>query len=163
MATTRIDWLQRVPVFGALRDDSLEFLLARARSVAVAAGGHFFREGDQAHAMYVLETGLAVVLKGWRGESFELRRLEPGDCFGEMALMDLYPRSASIRALADCTAIELTTADLMRLYEHDLEQFTLIQMNIGREVCRRLRATDEMLFRARMGEAADTRAVFRST
>lgn len=163
MATTRIDWLQRVPVFGALRDDSLEFLLARARSVAVAAGGHFFREGDQAHAMYVLETGLAVVLKGWRGESFELRRLEPGDCFGEMALMDLYPRSASIRALSDCTAIELTTADLMRLYEHDLEQFTLIQMNIGREVCRRLRATDEMLFRARMGEAADTRAVFRST
>ncbi len=163
MATTPIDWLQRVPVFGALRDDSLELLLASARSVAVAAGEHFFREGDQAQSMYVLETGLAAVLKGWRGESFELRRLEPGDCFGEMALMDLYPRSASIRALSDCTAIELTTADLMRLYERDLEQFTLIQMNIGREVCRRLRATDEMLFRARMGEAADARAVLRST
>ena len=88
-----------------------------------------------------------------------MREFVPGDCFGEMALMDLFPRSASIRALADCTAIELTPDDLMRLYEHDLEQFTLVQMNIGREVCRRLRATDELLFRARMGDTSvgDTR------
>ena len=78
--------------------------------------------------------------------------------------MDLFPRSASIRALADCSAIELTPDDLLRLYEHDLEQFTLVQMNIGREVCRRLRATDELLFRARMGEGAEILpAPFRAT
>jgi CRP/FNR family transcriptional regulator, cyclic AMP receptor protein len=48
-------------------------------------------------------------------------------------------------------AIEIATAALHRLAERDMEQFALIQMNIGREVCRRLRATDELLFRARMG------------
>jgi CRP/FNR family transcriptional regulator, cyclic AMP receptor protein len=37
-----------------------------------------------------------------------------------------------------------------------MEQFALIQMNIGREVCRRLRATDELLFRVRHGEALHT-------
>ena len=41
----------------------------------------------------------------------------------------------------------------MRLYEHDIEQFALIQMNIGREVCRRLRQTDEALFRLSMERA----------
>jgi CRP-like cAMP-binding protein len=93
-----------------------------------------------------------------------MREFGPGDCFGEMALMDLFPRSASIRALVDSTAIELTPDDLLRLYDHDLEQFTLVQMNIGREVCRRLRATDELLFRARMGELADSApAPFRAT
>ena len=80
-----------------------------------------------------------------------LRHLEFGDCFGEMALMDLVPRSASVRAVEHCVAIELATAHLHGLYKHDAEQFALIQMNIGREVCRRLRITDDLLFRERMG------------
>ena len=159
MASMRIDWLQRVPIFGALSEDSVRFLLAQAREIEVAAGGYFFRENEPASAMYVLDSGRAVVLKGWHGAAIELRRLDPGDCFGEMALLDLFPRSASIRALDDCSAIELTPADLLQLFERDAAQFALIQMNIGRELCRRLRATDELLFRARMGEAADTRAL----
>lgn len=162
MNASAIAWLQRVPVFGALREDSLEYLLGQSRAVEVAAGEWFFREGDPAEAMYVLERGAVLVLKGWRGQTIELRRLEAGDCFGEMALLDLYPRSASIRALADCSAIALTPAALFGLYERDAAQFALIQMNIGREVCRRLRQTDEMLFRARMGEAVGTPSSFGS-
>jgi CRP-like cAMP-binding protein len=81
-----------------------------------------------------------------------LHVLGPGDCFGEMALMDLQPRSASVLALADCRAIAFGHDDMLALFESDLEQFALLQMNLGREVCRRLRATDERLFRAAMGE-----------
>jgi CRP/FNR family cyclic AMP-dependent transcriptional regulator len=146
----RIELLQRMPIFGALRDDTLEFLLGRTREVHVVAGGWFFREGDAADCLFVLEAGAASVLKGWQGRRHVLRHLHVGDCFGEMALMDLMPRSASVRADADCLAIALQTDDLLRLFEHDLEQFTLIQMNMGREVSRRLRETDELLFAARM-------------
>jgi len=67
-----------------------------------------------------------------------------------MAVMDLLPRSASIRAVEDCTVIHLSAASLYQVYEHDLKQFAL-QMNMGREVSRRLRDTDNQLFRARMG------------
>jgi CRP/FNR family transcriptional regulator, cyclic AMP receptor protein len=112
----------------------------------------FFRENDQATSMFVLESGKAVVLKGWRGHDIELHRLRAGDCFGDMALMDLFPRSASVCATEVCRAIELSAADLLRLFERDAEQFALIQMNIDREVCRRLRATDERLFKATTGE-----------
>ncbi|HXF44822.1 MAG TPA: hypothetical protein VNK91_01770, partial [Burkholderiaceae bacterium] len=48
----------------------------------------------------------------------------------------------------------LGPADLYRLFERDAEQFALIQMNIGRELSRRLRQSDELLFNARMEAAA---------
>jgi len=145
-----VELLQRMPIFGAIREDVLAYLLEEAGRIAVQAGDFFFREHDEASAMYVLERGSVAVIKGWHGRELLLRRLGPGDCFGEMALMDLFPRSASVRALADCSAIELTAANLYRLFERDTEQFALIQMNIGREVCRRLRETDSVLFRASM-------------
>lgn len=151
MHKTRIDLLQGMPIFGAIREDTLQFLLEQTREVAVPAGACFFRENDPADSMFVLESGRAVVLKGWQGHDIELHRLRAGDCFGEMALMDLCPRSASVCATEDCRAIELAAADLLRLFERDAEQFALIQMNIAREVCRRLRATDERLFSASMG------------
>ena len=152
-AIDRIELLQRMPIFGALRDDTLDFLLGRAQPVRMRADEYFFREGDPANGLFVLEAGDASVLKGWDGRPVLLRHLHAGDCFGEMALMDLQPRSASVRADEDCQALRLSTDDLYRLYAHDLEQFTLIQMNMGREVCRRLRAVDESLFRLQQAAA----------
>jgi CRP/FNR family cyclic AMP-dependent transcriptional regulator len=164
MHTMRIELLQQMPIFGAIRDDALEYLLEPAPSVVIKAGEFFFRERDPAQSMYVLEAGRVAVLKHWEGRELMLRHLEQGDCFGEMALLDLFPRSASVQAVEDCTAIELESAHLMRLYERDLEQFALIQMNIAREMSRRLRVTDELLFRARMGDVpTGVEPVFRST
>ena len=65
--------------------------------------------------------------------------------------MDLLPRSASVRAIEDCTAIRLSATNLHQIYARDLKQFALIQMNMGREVSRRLRESDNRLFSARMG------------
>lgn len=152
MDARRLELLQRMPVFGALSERSLNLLVEKSRHLAVAAGEHFFREGDEARSMYVIESGRAVVVRQWQGREIELNRFGPGDCFGEMALMDLHPRSASVRALEPCVAIEFGHDEMLHLNEADLEQFALLQMNLGRELCRRLRATDDLLFRAAMGE-----------
>lgn len=151
MSTGRIALLQAMPIFGALREDAIEWLLTDAPCVERMAGEHYFHEGDEARCMYVIESGAVEVLKAWDGEDWPLHVLHVGDCFGEMALMDFGARSASLRAVEDTRAIEIATAALHRLYERDLEQFALIQMNLGREVARRLRATDELLFHLRMG------------
>jgi CRP/FNR family cyclic AMP-dependent transcriptional regulator len=151
MEKARIELLQRMPVFGGIRADILEFLLPRCPIVEVRAGAFFFRENDAADSMFVVEAGKVAVLKSWRNEEYLLHTLGPGDCFGEMALMDLMPRSASVRAIDDCRAIQLSAANLYQVYEKDLEQFAMIQMNMGREVSRRLREADERLFRAKMG------------
>ncbi len=148
---SRIELLQRMPIFGGIRADILQFLLGLCPVVPVATDQFFFHEHDQADSMFVLETGKAAVLKSWRGQDYFLRTLEEGDCFGEMAVMDRCPRSASVRAVEDCTAIRISAENLYRLYAEDLKQFTLIQMNMGREVCRRLRESDNRLFSATMG------------
>jgi CRP/FNR family transcriptional regulator, cyclic AMP receptor protein len=146
MQEARIELLQRMPVFGGIREDVVQFLLGLCQVVSVPTDEFFFRERDQADSMFVLEAGKVAVLKSWCGQEYLLRTLKEGDCFGEMAMMDLFPRSASVRAVEDCTAIRLSAANLHQVYEHDLKQFALIQMNMGREVTRRLREADNQLF-----------------
>lgn len=146
MQDARIELLQCMPIFGGIRAEVLDFLLGLCPAVSVPANDYFFHEHDQADSMFVLERGKVAVLKSWRGQEYLLHLLKEGDCFGEMAVMDLCPRSASIRAVEDCTAIRISAANLHKLYAHDLKQFALIQMNMGREVTRRLREADHRLF-----------------
>ncbi|MGH8500942.1 MAG: cyclic nucleotide-binding domain-containing protein [Gammaproteobacteria bacterium] len=144
----RLKLLQDMPVFGGVRNDILTFLLQLAPVIRVCIGDFFFHEGDDARSMFVLEEGTVAIFKTWKGRSVALGHLRQGDCFGEMALIDLFPRSASVQADEDCLAIELSSATLFEVYNRDLEQFTLIQMNVARELSRRLRSADERLFRA---------------
>ena len=146
MQEGRIELLQRMPIFGGIRADILQFLLGLCPILSVPTNEFFFREGDQADSMFVLEAGKAAVLKSWRGQDHLLRMLKEGDCFGEMAVMDLRPRSASVQAIENCSAICLSAA--AQIYARDLKQFAMIQVNMGRKV-RRFRESEERLFRVK--------------
>jgi CRP-like cAMP-binding protein len=115
MGDAHIELLKQMPVFAGIRNDMLQFLLDRSPTVAARRDNFFFREGDVAQSMVVLESGAVAILKLWKGEQRLLRRLESGDCFGEMALMDMMSRSASVVALEDCAAIELSVRSLFAL------------------------------------------------
>jgi CRP-like cAMP-binding protein len=154
MDPARIAVLQRMPIFGGIRDAVLRILVEQSSTLAVPAGTYFFREHDPAESLFVLEVGRVAILKHRAGQEHLLAHLSAGDCFGEMALMDLFPRSAGVQAVEPCTAVEIAVSSFHRLYESDLEQFAIIQMNLGREVSRRLRAADERLFRLMLGEPA---------
>ncbi len=143
-----------MPIFGGVTETTLRLLLDLARVVPVARNEFFLRQDDQADSVFVLEQGKVAVIKTCCGQDHFLRTLEKGDCFGEMALMDLLPRSASILAIEDSRAIEISAAGLYEIYKRDIEQFVLIQMNMGREVSRRLRTAEDRLLQARMDAKA---------
>ncbi|MBM96605.1 MAG: cyclic nucleotide-binding protein [Oceanospirillaceae bacterium] len=145
MESKRLQLLQGMPIFGALKESTLDYLCEQSVVVAVAAGESFFREGDAAQSLFVLEEGTAIVEKASQDGQRILHRFGPGDCFGEMALVDMNPRSASVVAETSCLALEVHNMSLFGLYERDLEQFTMIQMNLMREVSRRLRHLDQQL------------------
>tara|TARA_B100001287_G_C22171827_1_gene295034 strand:- start:6 stop:428 length:423 start_codon:yes stop_codon:yes gene_type:complete len=126
--------------------ETLGFLLDRAVSIKVDKGNYFFEQGEPGDAVYILDRGRVAVEKRLGEHRYLLRVLESGDCFGEIALLSVTKRTASIRALEPCEALRITNRHLRDLYAHDLEQFTLLVMNLGREVCRRFEEIDKRLF-----------------
>jgi CRP-like cAMP-binding protein len=134
---------------------ALQFLLERAVAVEVAAGEPFFREGDSGTSAYVIERGRVSIVKHWKGSDYQLRDLHAGDCFGEVALFDFGNRSASVLAVEDCAALELSAASLYALSNDHLQQFAIVYMNLGREVARRLRVADDRLFQAKVEPAEE--------
>ena len=145
--TERIHLLQAMPFFGAISDNSVGLILEHSETLTKDTGEYFFRQGDHADSLYLLESGQAAIIKQTDDKEFLLRRANKGDCFGELALIDLKPRSASVRAEAACTAIKIPSAALLALYQSNPEQFLIIQMNISRELSRRLRSADERWFK----------------
>ncbi|PIE34840.1 cyclic nucleotide-binding protein [candidate division KSB3 bacterium] len=150
MHRQRVKILQNMPIFGGIRENILEYILETAEIVSVSAGQYFFHENDTETSMFVLEQGKVSVTRAWKGREYLLTELHTGDCFGEMSLIDPGPRTASVAALEECSAIKLLNTNILRIYQKDLEQFTMIQMNMGREVSRRLRKMDEDLFQTRI-------------
>jgi CRP/FNR family cyclic AMP-dependent transcriptional regulator len=71
----------------------------------VKAGLHLFRENDRSRELYLIQSGTVRVYRTAGGKEIELATLEKGSVLGEMALIDGKPRSASARALDDCSVI----------------------------------------------------------
>jgi len=70
--------------------------------------------------------------------------LKVGDVFGEMELIDMQRRSATVRAMEPVSVLALSNGDMLRIYESDMPTFTLIVMNLARELSRRLRNLDTL-------------------
>jgi CRP-like cAMP-binding protein len=68
--------------------------------------------------------------------------LQVGDTFGEMELIDVQPCVATVTALSDVSVLTLSNVDLYALRKRDLKAFTLMMMNLARDISRRLRAMD---------------------
>jgi CRP-like cAMP-binding protein len=142
----RVSRLQQTALFGATSNETVSFVLAKAPWISVEKGHWFFREGERGASIYWLEQGNVAICMRRGDADVELRRLGPGDCFGEVALFDFGPRSASVLAIEPCRALEITSGLLREVSRRDLEQFTLIQMNMGRELARRVRTAEHRLF-----------------
>ena len=70
-------------------------------------GDIVFEEGDEAIFAYVLTEGVIEIVQTTKGEQHVLGKVEKGTVFGEMAIIDGFPRSASARAAADCKVQEV--------------------------------------------------------
>jgi CRP-like cAMP-binding protein len=138
--------LRNVGLFGALSDDALQHLISTLSVVRPSSGDVLFQEGDVAGDMYVVLDGEIEVLKRSRqGSDSRVAMLGPGDWFGEMSIVDVQPRSATVRAVAPSRLLRITAKDLDALYRYDLKSYSLIVLNLARELSRRLRVADSIL------------------
>jgi CRP-like cAMP-binding protein len=138
--------LREIGLFGALGDDVLQHLASSLKILQRGAGEMVFREGDAAREFYVVLQGEVEIFKVLQhGAEARLATLTPGHWFGEMSVLDVQPRSASVRALGSCALLVVTARDLDALYRRDLRAYTLVVLNVARELARRLRLVDELV------------------
>ena len=139
--------LREIALFGALSDEVVDRLARALKVMRVGPGDTIFREGDTvAREMYVVLDGeIEVMKRSRRGRDVRVAILGPADCFGEMSMIDMQSRSATVRALAPSRLLTVTSEDMDALYRSDLKSYSLIVLNIARDLSRRLRVTDGIL------------------
>lgn len=129
-----LERLGEVSVFRALSRQDLEVLGRSADTVSVTAGTRLVREGEVGREFFVLLSGeVSVVVAG-----DEVARLQQGQWFGELAIIDPAPRDATVTAVTDC---ELLVIDSRR-FRPLLEEVPVLAHKIMVSLARRLRDAD---------------------
>lgn len=134
------------PFFGGLSDATLDLLISMLTERQFEAGATVVAEGDSGQSMYIVRSGeLAVRKLGRSGRMLDLNRLGPGDFFGEMTIIGVQNRSATLVAQSSIVLYELTTRNLYAFYKADIHAYAMVMQSINRELCRRLRRADDRL------------------
>ena len=109
MSTTEL--LSKVPLFHQLPEEDLARVAAATQRISFDPGEVVVEIGDPGRSLYLILEGTVQVLYPSRSADFELARLGPGEFFGEMALLNDKPRSATVRTVEQVEALLLDKDD----------------------------------------------------
>ena len=144
-------FLIATPFFGGLSDASLDLLVSMLVERRFEVGATVVVEGEAGRSMFIVHSGKLMVSKlGDSERVIRMAGLEPGDFFGEMTLLEMQNRSATVAAESPTVLYELTARNLYTYYKADIHAYVMVIQNINRELCRRLRRADN-----RIAELAD--------
>lgn len=103
-------------LLGRLPSEDLARFEPVAARRAYRRGEVIFHQGDPGDTLHVLASGrVKVLVTAESGEQAVLAILGPGDCFGELSLIDGEPRSATVEALEPVQSVALLRSDFLRL------------------------------------------------
>jgi CRP-like cAMP-binding protein len=137
--------LKQMGLFQGL--DSLELIqvskLVKHRRYDV--GDTVLKEGEEGDSLFVVKSGQFRAFVSYGGTEKELAVFKPAASFGELALMDHGPRSATVVALVKGELLEFTSADLETLMGHSERLKICLQSNIITDLALKLRRTNDRL------------------
>ncbi len=111
-----------------------------------SAGDMVVSEESHGDTLYIITKGaVEVVINLGRDDETVLAQLEERDFFGEMCIIEAASRSASVRAVKGPTTLyALSRKDIYHLYKKSPEQYSILILNIARDISRRLRKIDKL-------------------
>jgi CRP-like cAMP-binding protein len=110
--------LADVELFEHVDDEDRARLAEFIDACQLAAGSTLFKTGEPGDSLYIVRSGeVELFIKDTAGQKILLTIASPGEVFGELALLDRGPRTATALALTDCELLELDRDDLMRLFQ----------------------------------------------
>jgi len=132
--------LRRIPLFVSVGEEDLERIASHLIERRFPKGATVVEEGLPGDYMYVIKQGRVKITKlSEDGREKILEMMGPGAFFGEMALLDHAPRSATVKTLAPAVLLALSRTDFVA----QLRRSPDLAMNVIQELTRRLRETDE--------------------
>ncbi|MDR0553172.1 MAG: cyclic nucleotide-binding domain-containing protein [Treponema sp.] len=133
--------LQRYSLFGGLLEEQINAILLLMEEETYAAGEAIITEGaPNDRIRFILEGRVAIIKK-----NLVLSEFEVGDEFGEMEVLEIMPSAATIRALVNTRVISISNRNLRQIYKNDIKSFSLVIMNLARDLSRRLRRMDDVV------------------
>jgi CRP/FNR family transcriptional regulator, cyclic AMP receptor protein len=134
--------IKNVPLFSDLTDKELGLLEVSGSRRKVPKKNVVFQEGEAGEILLIILSGkVKVLLSGNDGQEFILAMLGPGNFFGEMAILESAPRSASVMTVEPCEFLLLSQKDLTAL----LTKYPGIALKILKNLSQRLRRTNEQI------------------
>jgi CRP-like cAMP-binding protein len=115
----------------------------KENSATFGTGERIFEQGDLGTEMYIILDGAVDIIKHIGGESHLLSRLEKGDFFGEMALLEAAPRTADAVAASECRVLLINGSQFDDMLRRNPE----IAVRIIRKYSKRLREANALLER----------------
>jgi len=140
-SSPHVDLLRRVPLFKDLADADVERLAQISVEETFPEEAVIVSVGEPGHTLYVLLEGEVQVLYPARSQEFELARLKEGDFFGEMALLNNKPRSATVKSLGAVRALTMQRADFHSIINERPE----VALKILEMMSIRIRNADEQI------------------
>jgi CRP-like cAMP-binding protein len=146
LQSSDLDFIRKLSVFAGISREVVDNVGAKAQRMELRAGELLFKEGEPAKEMLLVISGrLEVVKRADLGGEAIIAVLGPGDVVGEMSLIDIQPRSAEVRAVEDSSVVVLSHGDIATIYHEDPKSYTLLVLNIAREISLRLRRLDKLV------------------
>ena len=142
---SNIKQLQRIPIFKGLESSDLEKIAETAGNITVDKGHKVFTENDIGDSLYAIKSGVVRVLKKGREGNEEVARLNTGNHFGEMALIDKGARSATVEAVERTELIRIKREDLEDIMARDSALAHRVYKSLSLYLCSRLRQTTKDL------------------
>jgi len=137
----RADFLARVPLFRALKQRQVESLAGSMIPRKYAAGETIVTQGKDGIGLFVLVSGKAEVVRtGIDGSTATLNVFGPTDFFGELALLDGGPHTASVVAVEETECLVLAHWEFVGKLKMDPEMVTTIMQEVVRRFHRALQA-----------------------
>ncbi|MDR3166808.1 MAG: cyclic nucleotide-binding domain-containing protein [Treponema sp.] len=133
--------LQKYSLFGGLLTEQIERILPLLEEESFEEGDEVISEGNANDKIRFILAGRVAVVK----QGLDLYEFGEGDAFGEMEVLDVMPSAASIKALTPLRVMSISNRALREIYKIDLKTFSLLIMNLARDISRRLRNMDERI------------------
>jgi len=144
--TALVDSLSMIPLFDRLNGQELGVLAKYVNVIDVNPGEYIFKEGDKGDYVCFVEKGsLDVMKRSSAGGTAIIATLTRGRSIGEMAVIDKFPRSATIRARTEATLLTLTRSGFDLILEQEPTIGVKILKGISRLLSQNLRRTSSQL------------------